>query len=335
MKMRKILSILLASLLVLSFAGCKEEKADNTNNTAQQTTQTPEKKDDVVVAEKDRKIVICWGDSITQGMAMAEGNTYPEQLQAQLGNAYKVINAGVPGENSSTIAARANVIATVLRNDVTFKKGEAQVRLDRELFIGKNGEDIVLKGFGNKLPIDNVVVGGNPYTIEFEQGTEKETHFYKLTRTDTSSALTLKKGTDVKFDYSKYYSGEIYCNIMLLGANDMPAKVNDLLPKYEKIGKAAQNSIMLIPFYGDDYAADFTAKFGDKALNLRKYFQTDGAKDVGITLTRSDERAIEKNQAPQSFAYQNRRGECHLNEYGYKGMAISIYKKGIELGYWK
>ena len=364
MKMRKILSILLASILVLSFAGCnsKEEKVNSDNKDSGKkpassqgtedtsgndsgnetvSTETTGKEPPVYdeskdnVPEKDKKIVICWGDSITQGMGMNIGDSYPEVLQKYLGYEYKVINAGVPGENSSTISARANVLETCLRNDVTFKKGEAQVKLDRELFIGKNGEDIVLKGFGNKLPIDNVIIGGKAYTIEFEQGTEKETHFYKLTRKDTSSALTLKKGTTVKFDYSKYYSGDIYCNVMLVGANDMPPKADEIIAKYKKIATTAQKNIFLIPFYSQDNAPEFVDAFGNKALNLRVYFQTQALEDFNEELTKGGQICIDKNYIPNNFTYKNARYDCHLNEIGYKAMAYRIYQKGIELKYWK
>ena len=53
------------------------------------------------------------GDSITQGMAMGKGYTYPQHLQASIGSQYRVINAGVAEEATDAILSRANAIEFV------------------------------------------------------------------------------------------------------------------------------------------------------------------------------------------------------------------------------
>ena len=52
------------------------------------------------------KRILCWGDSVTEGMAMPRGKDYPAQLEALLGFGYRVFNSGDGGENSVTILAR-------------------------------------------------------------------------------------------------------------------------------------------------------------------------------------------------------------------------------------
>ena len=54
----------------------------------------------------DIKKIICWGDSITEGMAMTPRETYPARLQELLGERFKVLNSGDGGEDAVTIPVR-------------------------------------------------------------------------------------------------------------------------------------------------------------------------------------------------------------------------------------
>lgn len=48
----------------------------------------------------DRPLLVCYGDSITAGLGLPEGQAYPEDLQKMLdahGYAYKVVNQGTSG----------------------------------------------------------------------------------------------------------------------------------------------------------------------------------------------------------------------------------------------
>lgn len=42
-----------------------------------------------------------------------------------------------------------------------------------------------------------------------------------------------------------------------------------------------------------------------------------------------------KEESHQTKLQVNRHKEAHLNSLGYKIMADLVYKKGVELGYWK
>jgi acyl-CoA thioesterase-1 len=56
----------------------------------------------------DRPILVCYGDSITAGLGLAEGQAYPEDLQKLLdarGYAYKVINLGTSGATTKDAVA--------------------------------------------------------------------------------------------------------------------------------------------------------------------------------------------------------------------------------------
>ena len=348
--MKRILSILLCASLLFVLVGCgsqgegkpPEDNKTNSSSNISSDEKSEQKLFKLTAAKKvdkfddENTVVVCWGDSITQGMAMSEGYTYPQHLQGQIGSAFRVINAGVPGETSEAILSRANAIEICLTNDVTFKKGESKALLDRNLFKSVGAETpITYKGFGNQLRLNSVIIDGKKYTIEYENGESYDVGTYKLTRESTASALTLKAGTKVKYDYSSQYK-KIHCNVIYIGGNDGKLTADVIINKYKKLTALNENYIVIIPHYSEnDLAKEFKEAFGDKALDIREYMIKQAHIDYGVELTGMDGYCIKKNIVPTSYSYKNQRGDAHLNELGYKILADQVYKKGQQLGYWK
>ena len=82
--------------------------------------------------------LVCWGDSITEGMAMRD-KSYPTVLGKLLGDEYKVINAGDGGEDTITIMARQGALKLFTENEIVFGEGEETVAIgnqDNNGFIG-------------------------------------------------------------------------------------------------------------------------------------------------------------------------------------------------------
>ena len=79
-------------------------------------------------AESARR-VLCWGDSVTEGMAMPRGKDYPSRLQALLGPVYEVLNSGDGGENSITIPARQGAVPLATAAEIKFAAGESAVQV--------------------------------------------------------------------------------------------------------------------------------------------------------------------------------------------------------------
>ncbi len=52
----------------------------------------------ITTFENQDTVVMCWGASLTAGMAVGEDYDYPVQLQANLAGQFKVMNAGVAGK---------------------------------------------------------------------------------------------------------------------------------------------------------------------------------------------------------------------------------------------
>lgn len=56
----------------------------------------------------DRPVIVCYGDSITAGLGVKQGETYPDDLQRNLDNSgyrYKVVNMGTSGATSKDAVA--------------------------------------------------------------------------------------------------------------------------------------------------------------------------------------------------------------------------------------
>ena len=345
--MKKPLSIILCIIMVFCLAACTDGNKESSSSLPADVQSSSEATDSrekfeltaakAVTSFKDSEnVIICWGDSITKGHTLGDGWSYPEQLQGDIGNQFRVINAGVNGEPTYTIMSRAGAIDMVLTNDITFAAGEDTVELDRSLFTTADGNEITYKGDGNELKTNTVIIGGVKYTMSVKEGSAWDQKIYCLTRPSSSSALTVKKGTEAQFDYSAQYSKN-YCNIILSGANDnvkTDADLNALIEKQKKIAALSDKYIVIVPFHSStDYTEAYKEAFGDNALSVREYFQTDAFADYDVEKTKSDERSIEQsNWIPSTFTMT--RMDVHLNELGCKVLADKVYEKGVELGYW-
>ena len=289
---------------------------------------------------KSDKVVICFGDSITEGMHMKEGEHYPTVLGEYLKQQYTVINAGVGGENSYTISARANAIEFTVKNDMVFEAGVSEIASNWEIFSGVNGELMRLRyGYmGNGLSIGKLLIDGKPYTLRYKAGDTENVGQYILGRSNSSEKVTIPHGAKVKFDYSSIYKEDkLHCVVILMGANDADQlPIDVIIERYRAVANTADNFIALIPHYWTDYTKEFEAAFGNKCVNLRKYcLEEDIFKKYGIKKTQKDEQLMKSGELPCSLTYNFVAYDVHLNAYGYKILADLVYQKGIELGYWK
>jgi acyl-CoA thioesterase-1 len=86
---------------LLLATGCGQKSAPPAP--AKQTFQAPH------AAPDNRPSLVCFGDSLTAGLGLDPGQSYPEVLQRELnrrGYGYKVVNLGVSGETSQDGLAR-------------------------------------------------------------------------------------------------------------------------------------------------------------------------------------------------------------------------------------
>lgn len=292
--------------------------------------------------ENGRNVICCFGDSLTYGWGSNDGYNYPDQLESNLKGQYKVYNAGVCGEKGDAIMSRANGFDFELTNDVVFPAGSDRVALDRELFTATGAEvPIQYLGFGKDLPHDKVVIGGGTYDLLNSKGEAYQHDVYTLVRKgDTTSSLTLKKGTKVRYDYSNHFDK---CEVAIInfGANDGDSGSDALIEKYKKFAQKYDKYLILVPIGNDESEAKFKKEFGKNAIVMREYFITDALKDYGESaegegaLEKMNAYCLRKNMVPASFRLEHNRFEVHFSPLGNKVIADLVYKRGVELGYWK
>jgi acyl-CoA thioesterase I len=149
MPANRILTIFLLFTLGLAWAGC--ERSDAPQPAAKETPSRVE----------FAGTIVAMGDSLTEGLGVAENQSYPAQLQAQLaarGYPYRVVNAGVSGETSSGALSRIEWVLTLKPDLIILETGanDGLRGLDPEL-TRSNIEKIVEQLQARKIPL--VLVG--------------------------------------------------------------------------------------------------------------------------------------------------------------------------------
>ena len=173
--------------------------------------------------------ILCWGDSVTEGMAMPRGKDYPARLEALLGDGYRVFNSGDGGENSITIPARQGAVSLATAAPIVFAAGESAVKIGDagdNGFHTSSGDRIMLTAArGRNISVNPVKIDGKPYKLSFRDfrwnsPTNKISYTLWLSRDGdrSESRLEIPAKTPVKFASVDAVAGA-YCEIFFMGAN--------------------------------------------------------------------------------------------------------------------
>ena len=105
-------------LLIIVLFGCGEpqEKTNILDVKHESTFKTSQMKDSISANEK---VILCFGNSLTEGYGLKEEEAYPALLQQKIDSAgfkYKVVNAGLSGETTSGGLGRLNWILQSQKN---------------------------------------------------------------------------------------------------------------------------------------------------------------------------------------------------------------------------
>lgn len=267
--------------------------------------------------------ILCWGDSITEGMAMPEGKDYPARLQALLGPKYKVFNSGDGGENSITIPARQGAVPLATAEWIVFPAGESAVRIGDENdngFRTPAGDKIKLTAaLGRQIPVNPVRIGDSDYTLFFRDfkwntPTSPITYTLWLKRDEAvaEAQLGIPAGTLVKFD-SVDAAPNAWCEIFFMGGNGGWNKdVGTLVAQFKAmVARRGEDRpyLVIVPYwrsFPEEGKNEFRVAFGRHAVEF---------------------------PVEDSLCYMNR-PDVHLNEDGYALLASLLHARGAELGYW-
>ena len=271
------------------------------------------------VAQAAQKTVLCWGDSITEGMAMPRGKDYPGRLQALLGPGWKVLNSGDGGENAVTIPARQGAFPLVTSAPVVFPAGVKRVKVgdaaDNGIRTAKGDRISLTAALGREIPANPVRIGGRDYTLSFEgfrwnTPTNRISYTLNLSRAEAGPAETIPAGAPAAFA-SAAYAPAAACEIYLMGANGgWNDDVDHLISLYRAMiarrGEAAPY-LVIEPYWLPAKQKDaFRAAFGPRLVPF----------------------------APTVEQCFRKRRDVHLNEEGYDRLARAVFARGRDLGYW-
>ena len=277
-----------------------------------------------------KKLICCWGDSITEGAWVPRDETYPAFLNQFLGDDYCVKNAGSGGERTETILARLGARRVFLKNDVNFPAG------CREVLLGvatennlRTEEDETLKltlYLGQEIPVNPLHIAGKEFSVRYENWcwSPFAGDLY-LSRENADDALTLPAGTEVVFD-SASITPKADLHIVYMGTNGKYTDPADLLRQHKIFAShlPAGNFLILAPHFLPGCEEEYEATFGkERVFRFREYLISDQAfADAGITPTEEDREYIAKGKVPPSFTYSP--GDCHLSVLGYRTLAYQI-----------
>lgn len=333
-------------------ADVASEEADLQNATEKELTVV--QLEVLSVIEDSIPGIVCWGDSITAGVG-GGGDTYPAVLnsliQSELNTAFRrlypakfttsqayslpipVVNMGVAGESSLTVAGRSGAIPYVLTEDVTIPaEAESYVRL---FFTSETGEAVEPLVRGNR-GLGSVTVAGVEGTLELRPTYgEEERYAYYFARTEEGEEVTASAGTPIETAAEQAYKD--YLAVIQLGHNggwsdpeDLIAQINAFIAsqsdpeRYIVLGLTFGDSEMLA-----ETNTALAAAYGDHFIDLWQYLREEGLADAGIEPTLEDTEVMAEGFLPDSFTD----GANTFNSAGYKAVAGCIQEKIHELGY--
>lgn len=168
--------------------------------------------------------VVCWGDSLTEGVA-GNGANYPDELAKLID--YNVVNMGVAGESLITIAARSGALNIVLGEDLEIPSDRVAVDIalsSTELYDDSEEEGVA--GYAGRIAPCNTSRGGwTPAEIIIDEDTVIEGRLQTSYDTDENSVRILKTST-----FTRAEDGEAITapagSIIKVAAHDVEGDIN-------------------------------------------------------------------------------------------------------------
>ena len=314
--------------------------------------------------EKDKKIVVCWGDSLTaphqetlkqkiKGL-FVEDNDYPSVLQENLGDDYDVINCGVGGENTLTIMGRQGAYPFVLAHDVTINTKESGL----DNFIGNNDVPAFLSSYNHEVcypllqhqtsaKINDCTIDGHNCKLFSDSeiwrvgnGYGKAFNYFINPLASSNKQIVLKKGSVVQ-TYAMKNLRNAYCNIIFMGENGGFKDVKDLIrqikamilysrcKRYIVVGFHKSNQIIPNHKRMVEMEDSMSIAFGKHYLCIRRNLVLSGLKSAGLVPTPADIDSIKNGIVPSQLLVDG----VHFTSKGYELIGELVAHKMKELEY--
>lgn len=312
---------------------------------------------------EEKNTIVCWGDSLTMqhkdyGIRgniekWLSGNfiddSYPGFLEEMIGDEYNIVNCGIGGENTLTIAARQGSIPMFLDKNVVFKEGVDEVNIENDILRSSWDSTAVAPLHygrweeGRPARINPCNIAGNEFFLKCESIENGDSTVFKYTlkrEGDTDKRLIVKKGSMFVTEASKHLR-KPFVNIFFIGQNggfkDIPDYVAQLKRMIE-FGKSSR--YIVISFHKPNNIINnveemkamedsLTSVFGKHYINLRDYMVSKGVTDALMTATEEDVDSIKKGQVPPQLLTDG----THFNASACRLIALLVKSKMKELGY--
>lgn len=276
--------------------------------------------------------IVCWGDSLTFGTG-GDGISYPSVLEERLNKDrfyINVINMGIGGENTVTIAGRAGGIPFRLK-EFTIPAEPIPVEI---IYQEDEGKSIRPCEYGDS-GINPCIINGVNGRLSGERAEDGIMRYF-FTRSEQGEAVYVPEGTEVETWAASQFSDYIY--VVFMGENHGWDNIQDLIEQQQAIlsmqKKYADYYIVVgLPTGTKEERQELEEAlyetYGDKFLNIREYLSTQGIYDAGLKPSEEDLSRMEEGLIPTSLLADH----IHFNADGYRLIGNFMYERMNELGY--
>ncbi len=344
MLVKRLGIVAIAAVLAASLAGCRqfstndETLSDAVGGDAQAESDLdwryyPGTSDD------DKREIVCWGDSMTQGVGADEGalvsladgelydtsyQSYPQVLSQLTG--LGTYNFGVAGATSAEIAAMQGGLTweELEAAEKTVEGSDADAAADADDAADADAADADADADAADAADADADADEQPVShIDPEVIEEGEQHTGDILVLEIGSNGGWNDDYQVLIDQYRAMIDRSGCgDYLILGDTDDPGT---------SVGDTSQ-----VPFT-EDYApretnweAALREAFGDHFINMRVFLIKHGLEISGLTPTEEDVADARLG----CISKQLRSDWTHLNARGYFAKAVAVYQRGVKLGYW-
>ncbi len=284
---------------------------------------------DVDIINGRAQTIVCWGDSLTQG-AGSGGNPYPKMLKDLLGDRFIVINAGVGGEVTNTIAARQGSLPMRLKTAITLPSDTRRIPLNISTVNG----DVRPLLQGGEDTINPCYLDGEKCVMTYDDGK------YYIQRAEPAEKVrTIPMSTAIVTNYAKMYKKPDIL-ILRIGTNGIFQNVDEYIKQIDRMIRfSGAQKYLIIGMHGapsrymtstelKPYEDAMEDRYGLNFLNWRLYASSNAIYDAGITPNSESLSDMENGYVPR----QLRSDLIHLNVQGYTILSKKIKSRLEELG---
>ncbi|MCR5587113.1 MAG: hypothetical protein K6F77_06235 [Lachnospiraceae bacterium] len=283
--------------------------------------------------------IVFWGDSQTVGSG-GDGVNFPDVVRklinTQIVSKYNpelnydhVVNQGICGEDSLTLAGRSGGMPFVLANDVTIPSDTSKVQIE---FRSTNGEYVC------PMHDEPVSIQGITGILSSENASrrDKQNNVYYFNRIKEGEETVLKAGDEIVYPESTAYRR--YVQVLFIGQNGTFKDTDELIEQLTTMVNRQTNKNKRYIIIGthtgtteknQETEEKMEAAFGKHYINLREYMSTEALEDAGIEPCAKDSRGVSNGRAPISF----KSGFVHFNSVGYALLGNLVYERCEKLGY--